>query len=94
MSEEASDYHWRNSMRSARFFSFDARSVLGILLVIIHIRLWTLMLAFSLIGVFWAAERAGYEFNAVLRRVRSLIVGPKRPATAFTSLRKLKDYGR
>ena len=94
MSDEWSDYHWRNSMRSARFFMFDARSAVGICLVLVHIRLWTLMLALIIIMIFWLAERAGYEFNAVLRRVRLAIIGPKRPATAFSSSRRLKDYGK
>ncbi len=94
MSEAANDYHWRNSMRTARFFMFDARSVLGIVLVILHIRMWTFMLALAVMTAFWMAERAGYDFNASLRRIRSFIIGPKRPATAWSRGRRLKDYGR
>ena len=91
---DINDWHWRNSMRPTRFFAFDSKAVLGILLVIIHIRMWTFVLALVVIGVFWLAERAGYSFEAAFRRLRVLILGPKRPAVALRAKRRLLDYGK
>jgi intracellular multiplication protein IcmT len=91
---DSNDWHWRNSMRPTRFFAFDSRAVLGVVLVIIHIRLWTIVLACIGILVFWFAERAGYSFDSACRRLRTLIIGPKRPSTAFRSKTRLVDYGK
>jgi intracellular multiplication protein IcmT len=88
------DWHWRNSMRSARFFAFDSRAAVPILLVLVHIRLWTLILAVITTVAFWMAERAGYGFEPVLRRLRCLIIGPKRPAITPSARRHMIDYGK
>ncbi len=91
---DAGDWHWRNTMRPARFFAIDSRAALAVILVLVHFRLWTFVLGcLTMIG-FWLAERAGYDFDAVLRRGRSFVIGPKRPAVVFGSKRRLKDYGR
>ena len=90
---EIGDWHWRNTMRPVRFFAFDSRAVIGILMVIMHVRTWTFMLALIGISCFFVAERAGYDFDSSLRRIRSYIVGPKRPASMGLSRRRLKDYG-
>ena len=91
---DINDYHWRNSMRPTRFFAFDSRAVLGVVLVIVHIRLWTILLAIAVIIAFWFAERAGYSFDSACRRIRTLLLGPKRPAIAIKANRKLVDYGK
>ena len=92
--EDQGDYHWRNSMRPTRFFAFDSRAALAILLVIVHIREWTIVLAIVTMAAFWLAERRGYGLEAALRRVRAILLGPRRPATVFSARRTLNDYGK
>ena len=88
------DWHWRNTMRPARFFAFDSRAAIAVLLVLLHIRLWTIILAVVTMILFWLAERAGYGFEPVLRRLRCFIIGPKRPGLVFTGRRRMIDYGK
>jgi intracellular multiplication protein IcmT len=94
MAVEQGDYHWRNSMRPTRFFIFDSRTALAIFLVIIHVREWTIVLALVVVLAFWVAERRGYGLEAAMRRVRTILLGPRRPATCYSARRKLIDYGK
>ncbi len=91
---DINDWHWRNSMRTTRFFAFDSRAALGVLLVIIHLRMWTVLLAVCVVCAFWFAERAGYGLEAACRRIRTLLLGPNRPAVVLKTKRRLIDYGK
>lgn len=86
-------WHWRDSMRSPRFFMFDARAALPILLVVMHARLWTLILAVGCIVIFYVLERFGLTFEAALRRLRCKIIGKKRPAYSSQRYRRFTDAG-
>lgn len=70
-------------MKSARFFALDAFAAFPFLLVLIHIRWWTIGLAFLSSVLFWFAERLGLRFMPALRAVRSWFVVPVRPGRAF-----------
>ena len=85
--------HWRDSMRSARFFALDARAAFPFLLVLLHIRWWTLALALVCTLVFWLAERLGLRFDAALRAVRAWFVAPIRPAQPIERNRRMADLG-
>lgn len=85
------DVHWRNSMKSARFFALDARAAFPFLLVLLHVRLWTIALAFICTVIFWLAERLGLRFDAALRAVRAWFVAPYRPAMAYQLNRHMAD---
>jgi len=94
MSEsEGQDWHWRNSMKPVRFFSFDARAAAFILLVLLHFKTWTIALMVLVLFAFWAFERRGLTFAAALRAFRVWILGKKRPALVYTSRGKLRDTG-
>ncbi len=86
-----SDVHWRNSMKSARFFALDARAVFPFLLVFLHVRGWTLMLAFFCTILFWVAERIGLKFDSALRAARAWFVAPYRPARAYQLNNRMAD---
>lgn len=86
-------WHWRNTMKPVRFFNFDARAGLILVLVLVHFRTWTLTLAITVNVVFYILERKGLTFSAALRALRSWIVGPKRPAFIYSRRRKLLDTG-
>ena len=87
------DTHWRNTQKPARFFAFDARAFLAILLFLVHARLWTFALAIAVIVIFWILERRGLTFAASLRALRSWVLGVKRPANQRRNRRHWIDYG-
>jgi len=53
------DTWWRDTGRHPRFFIVDARAVYGLLLVILHLRLWTIMVALAIFLILWVCELFG-----------------------------------
>lgn len=84
-------WHWRNSQKTPRFWRFDARVGLVILLVILFPRKWTLAVFFLVNVTFWLLERKGLSFSAAVRAMRVWLIGPKRPAYFWTDRRKMGD---
>ncbi len=91
--EERMNWHWRNSMRPARFFNLDARAVFPFLILLVHMRTYTLVLTILFTLIFIYLERRGLTFDASLRAFRLWIVGNKRPAWLSRSHRRMVDYG-
>lgn len=87
------NWHWRNSMKSARFFMFDARAAIPFVLCLLHIRLWTLGLAAVTTVLFYILEQKGLTFDAALRSLRVWIIGKHRPAVLRRSQNILMDDG-
>ncbi|MGB4102280.1 MAG: IcmT/TraK family protein [Alphaproteobacteria bacterium] len=85
--------HWRNSQRVPRFFIFDARAFIALMLFMVHIALWTFALSIIAIFAFWTFERFGLTFEAALRAIRSWILGRDRPALGRLSYRRWSDFG-
>lgn len=90
---EIQNWHWRNTMKPVRFFRFDARIGIFLVLVLVHARLWTLGLFVIMLLIFWALERKGLVFNAALRAARSWMTGPNRPGWVWYRRRKMRDTG-
>jgi len=86
------DSHWRNTMRTARFFTFDARAGAVVFLLILHPRLYTVYFAVFCLLLFYLLERLGLPFPAALRKVRAWLCGVERPAHIASSRRRLIDY--
>jgi intracellular multiplication protein IcmT len=93
MAEEPKNWHWRNTMKPVRFFVFDARAVIFLVLALIHARLWTLELMVVVLGIFWILERKGLSYAAALRAMRVWFLGAYRPAWIYTRRRKMLDTG-
>lgn len=91
--QEERTWHWRNTQKTVRFFRFDARAGLVILLCLIHFRKWTLTLAISVNVIFWILERKGLSLPAAMRALRVWFVGSKRPAWIWTARRAIEDTG-
>lgn len=91
--EEVQTWHWRNTMKPVRFFMFDARAGLFVLLLLVHARLWTLYLLITVLVVFNLLERKGLSFSAALRGLRLWLTGPYRPGWVKSRRRKLLDTG-
>ncbi len=92
--QEKMNWHWRNSMRVIRFFTFDARAAFPIPLLLLRLvdwRVWLLLLINFL--VFRLLEQKGLTFPSALRLLRSGIVGDNRPGWLSMKRKKFIDYG-
>ena len=90
---EKANWHWRNTMRTVRFFNLDARAGMPFCLLLLYARLSTLILTVLVTALFWYLERRGLTFPAALRAARVAIVGEKRPAWLPIRYRRLRDFG-
>lgn len=70
--------HWRDSARMAKFFVVDARAAIPLLFFLLHIRLWTFMLAASITLFFAGMQKFGFTLPVFLRWVRVSLGGPIR----------------
>jgi intracellular multiplication protein IcmT len=91
--QEKLNWHWRNSMRTTRFFAFDARAALPIPLLLVYARLSTLILTIVFLIFFRFLERKGLTFPAALRTMRSGIVGRDRPGWLSVESKRFIDHG-
>lgn len=91
---EKLNWHWRNSMRTVRFFAFDARA--AIVVLVLFFRLADPKAWFLVLGVFMFfrfLEQRGLTFPAALRSFRMWIVGRERPGLLGVYHKKFRDYG-
>src|SRR3546814_10073384 len=72
----------------------DARAGLPLLGSLLHLRLWTVGLAASVIVLFWFLERTGMSFASAARAVRSWLAGSARPGRRPAKIRRRVDYDR
>lgn len=72
--------HWRDSARPVRFWIIDYRATFPLLFLIVHIRPWTLAMAFLFVVFFSLLERYGFTVAVFLRWARSFIAGPRKIA--------------
>lgn len=72
--------HWRDSARSVRFFFIDFRACFPLLLFLLHIRLWTFILAVVATAFFATLERYGFSVIVFIRWIRSFVAGPRKIA--------------
>lgn len=90
--QEMQNWHWRNSMRPVRFFSIDARAAIPYVFLLLHARLSTLTLAIISTIIFVLLERRGLTVPSALRKLRSWLCGPTRPAWITYRRRVMTDY--
>lgn len=72
--------HWRDSARNVRFFFIDFRACFPLLLFLLHIRLWTFILAVIATAFFATLERYGFTPDVFMRWIRSFVAGPRKIA--------------
>lgn len=85
--------YWRETHKQPRFFIFDGRLVFLILLVIMHLRVWTVLLAIVTMIVLFFFERKGVSADSILRFIRARIVGQRRTARGIRAERYPVDFG-
>jgi len=69
---------WTYSILPAKFFLWDAKITLFLLVVLLHARLWTLMLLLVSFIFFFILEIKGFGFSAALQKFRFFLGGQKR----------------
>ena len=69
------DSHWRDSARNARFFMWDARAAFPLVLFLMHIRVWSFIVAVVAMMFFAALEHFGFTVNVFLRWLRTTLAG-------------------
>lgn len=89
---EKRNWHWRNSMRPARFFGMDARAAIPFLILIVYARPITITAAIAFTALFKHLENKGLSFPAALRAFRSWLVGQARPGYTGVRRRRMVDY--
>jgi intracellular multiplication protein IcmT len=72
--------HWRDSARSARFFIVDAQAAFPLLLFLVHIRLWTFIIACVAMLFFTLLNRFGFSVIVFGRLFRSFLAGRRKNA--------------
>lgn len=72
--------HWRDTARPVRFFFVDYRATFPILFFIVHIRIWTFLLAVAAMVFFAMVERYGFTVTVFMRWLRAYIAGPRKMA--------------
>ncbi len=90
---EQANWHWRNTMRTVRFFNLDARASLPFLVLLVYLRPVTLFICFVVTMVFRFLEIKGMTFPAALRSLRVWLIGDNRPAWMTFRHRRMRDYG-
>ncbi len=70
--------YWRDSARTPRFFMIDARAAFPLLLFLLHIRLWTFILALIATAFFAALERYGFSLVVFFRWFRGVLMGRRK----------------
>lgn len=53
------NWHWRNNMRTVRFFALDARASLCFMVLLVYARTSTIILTFIVTGIFYLLEKRG-----------------------------------
>ncbi len=72
--------HWRDSARSAKFLFIDAKAAFPLFLFLIHIKLWTFVLAATIMAFFTLLARFGFSVEVFLRIFRAFFSGPRKMA--------------
>lgn len=85
--------YWRETHKQPKFLIFDGRIVVIFLGVILHVRLWTILLAVAVMIVLFLFDRRGIPADSILRFLRSALVGRRRSARGLAEERPPVDFG-
>ena len=87
------NWHWRDSMRTIRFFGWDARCAFLVPVWLVYLRTSTIILSIVVFYIFKFLENKGLTFPAAIRNLRSWIVGRSRPGLIGLANHPFVDYG-
>lgn len=83
---------WRETHKPGKFLIFEGRVVIVLLLMVMHIRPWTIALAFSVMAVLYFFDRKGVPADSILRYLRARLVGRRRTARGVHNQRVPVDF--
>jgi len=75
--------HWRDSARIPKFYMVDGRAAFPLLLFLLHIRLWTFVVAIVATVFFTVLQKYGYTITVFWRRLRCILAGKVKLATPW-----------
>ncbi len=87
------NWHWRDSMRTIRFFSFDARCAILVPVWLLYLRWSTIIISIIVFYIFRYLENKGLTFPTALRALRCWMVGNDRPGLIWVLRKKFIDRG-
>ncbi len=87
------NWHWRDTMRTVRFLSFDARVAFLIPVWLLYLRWSTIIISFLVFYTFNFLENKGLTFPSAIRAFRSWLIGSSRPSIVGFTQHKFVDYG-
>ena len=90
--EAKMNWHWRDTMRSIRFFSFDGRCAFMIPVWLLYLRTSTIILTVIVFYTFRLLENKGLTFPSALRALRLIIIGNTRPSKLGLHRHVFKEY--
>lgn len=85
-----SDIRWNLTAETPVILGIDARAYIPMLLVIVHIRLWTLGLAFLSIMVFAFLHMRGLPLPVLVRKATHKLAGQSRSARPWWFWRRFR----
>lgn len=74
------DAAWRDSARFPKFFIFDSRAVFPLMVWLLHMKVWTFVLAIIATAFFSLLLRYGFTVSTFLRWLRATIAGKRKAA--------------
>ena len=77
------DAHWRDSAREPKFFIFNAKAAFPLLLFLLHIRVWTFVLAILAWLFFSYLNYFGFTIIVFVRWVRAKLAGKRKIAVPW-----------
>lgn len=87
------NWHWRDSMRTIRFLSFDGRVAILIPVWLLYLRWSTIILSFMVFYTFRYLENKGLSFPSALRALRCWLIGRARPGRLSAYRHRFIDRG-
>jgi len=75
--------HWRDSARTPKFFFIDGRAAFPMLIFLLHIRLWTFIVAVIATLFFTVLERFGFTLPVFGRWLRNFFAGHRKIANPW-----------
>lgn len=83
MRQPKPDAHWRDSARPAKLWVFDARAAFPLLMFIVHIRMWTFVVALSTMVFLSILNHYGFSVIVFARWLRSFLAGRRKIAVPW-----------
>lgn len=85
--------HWRDSARTPMFFFMDAYAAFPLLAFLLHIKLWTFILACCVCVFFMILNKFGFTVPVFFRWLRSFLAGNYRYTRFWDTKKEDRRYG-